>query len=377
MARFSLRAFAVIALVILLGSVSVAPVRANPVYSIFEYFNFEGLPDDHCQIETAWKSHTKESSGTDWQGCNYHASQLIQEGSIEMKPRDIHIDIDGLTTTFRCTGWREAKGSIWDKKGETGNFRIVEGDENKITYVNKNPSITFYITKESSITWIYERVHDVEFQIKGTEYRLRAWGQGVNGQIGDGMKLQRPQPEPVSSYNWASITAGYDYTIGLRDNGELYSWGANGEGQLGYKTGVQATPRRIGDDKWIAVAAGENHTLAIKEDGTLWAWGKDDYGQLGLHEDSVENGWKYYKGHLYKRRESKETFWTAAQNAINLESAYLVTINDQQEHQWLIDKFFNLLNPNEWLWIGLYDSSYHPPPNETTTSILHELENNN
>jgi alpha-tubulin suppressor-like RCC1 family protein len=30
-----------------------------------------------------------------------------------------------------------------------------------------------------------------------------------------------------------------------------------------------------------AIAAGSSHSLALKEDGTVWAWGANDQGQLG------------------------------------------------------------------------------------------------
>jgi alpha-tubulin suppressor-like RCC1 family protein len=30
-----------------------------------------------------------------------------------------------------------------------------------------------------------------------------------------------------------------------------------------------------------ALAAGDNHALALKQDGTVWAWGDNGQGQLG------------------------------------------------------------------------------------------------
>jgi len=31
----------------------------------------------------------------------------------------------------------------------------------------------------------------------------------------------------------------------------------------------------------VAIAAGNHHTVALKEDGTVWAWGRNSDGQLG------------------------------------------------------------------------------------------------
>ena len=78
---------------------------------------------------------------------------------------------------------------------------------------------------------------------------------------------------------------GYQFSVGLKTDGTLWSWGYNGYGQLGTGTNdssAHATPVQVGtDNKWAAVDAGQYHTAAVKTDGTLWAWGYNYYGQLG------------------------------------------------------------------------------------------------
>jgi len=34
-------------------------------------------------------------------------------------------------------------------------------------------------------------------------------------------------------------------------------------------------------DLVVAVASGDRHTVALREDGTVWTWGANDEGQLG------------------------------------------------------------------------------------------------
>ena len=50
-----------------------------------------------------------------------------------------------------------------------------------------------------------------------------------------------------------------------------------------FKTGLPPSALVTGD-YWItgAVVAGHQFTLALKADGTLWSWGKNDQGQLGI-----------------------------------------------------------------------------------------------
>jgi alpha-tubulin suppressor-like RCC1 family protein len=71
--------------------------------------------------------------------------------------------------------------------------------------------------------------------------------------------------------------------VALREDGSLWTWGANWYGQLGNGTwDEQTTPAQVGADReWAAVAGGDLHTLGMGADGSLWAWGDDDYGALG------------------------------------------------------------------------------------------------
>jgi alpha-tubulin suppressor-like RCC1 family protein len=82
---------------------------------------------------------------------------------------------------------------------------------------------------------------------------------------------------------YKSIAAGENYTIVIKFNGTLWSWGENKESQLGNGTAENKdSPTQIGTEtKWSKVYAGGVSCLALKSDGTLWAWGNNLYGQLG------------------------------------------------------------------------------------------------
>ncbi len=81
-----------------------------------------------------------------------------------------------------------------------------------------------------------------------------------------------------------SITAGRYYSLVLKNNGTIWAWGYNNEGQLG--NGTAGTCRTIPEQVKVlsdvsAIVAGNYHSLAIKTDGTVWAWGANTKGQLG------------------------------------------------------------------------------------------------
>ena len=55
-----------------------------------------------------------------------------------------------------------------------------------------------------------------------------------------------------------------------------------GDAQVVSSCADSPTPVRVGElDGVEAIAAGSVHALALKEDGTVWAWGANDQGQLG------------------------------------------------------------------------------------------------
>lgn len=85
------------------------------------------------------------------------------------------------------------------------------------------------------------------------------------------------------------IAAGGHHSLILSDNGTLYSFGSGSHGQLGHRSSKNhSTPHQVKDlaQKTITmIAAGWNHSLALTQQGDLYAAGYGAYGQLGLGSD--------------------------------------------------------------------------------------------
>ncbi|MCX6855302.1 MAG: cadherin-like beta sandwich domain-containing protein [Verrucomicrobia bacterium] len=117
---------------------------------------------------------------------------------------------------------------------------------------------------------------------------LWTWGANGSGQIGDGSLISRTTPAQVgSALNWQRIIGGGSHYAGRQSDGTLWSWGANTSGQLGQGF-ADVTPRgnvpmQVGTGTgWQEIAAGSNHSLATTSDGALDAWGSNNSGQLAF-----------------------------------------------------------------------------------------------
>jgi alpha-tubulin suppressor-like RCC1 family protein len=111
------------------------------------------------------------------------------------------------------------------------------------------------------------------------------WGLNGDGQLGDGTTSNRSTPYQVAGLSGVtSIKAGTYHVLALKSDGTVWAWGDNENGQIGIGTTVtdQTTPAQVsGLTDVIKIAAGRFFSLALKSDGTVWTWGQNMYGQLG------------------------------------------------------------------------------------------------
>ena len=126
---------------------------------------------------------------------------------------------------------------------------------------------------------------------------LWAWGDNFQGQLGLGDMDMRLSPigSPILSdlhCYWTDVSAGGITPLAVMDDGTLWAWGRNWNGELGIgNTDSQPSPVKIGtSDYWASVYAGMAHSLAVNWDGTLWAWGANANGQLGIGNTTDQSG---------------------------------------------------------------------------------------
>jgi alpha-tubulin suppressor-like RCC1 family protein len=130
-------------------------------------------------------------------------------------------------------------------------------------------------------------MHSLALTNNGTVY---AWGYNSDGQLGDGTTVHRYMPVPIAGLSEViEIGAGYDFSAALRSDGTLYVWGrkvpALGMG-VQNTAEVFASPTRCGTiNDVISFSVGRHHVLAIRRDGSVWSVGHGGNGQLGISEN--------------------------------------------------------------------------------------------
>jgi len=162
---------------------------------------------------------------------------------------------------------------IWEPDGDAESYTIYYTDD------GTDPDGDNY----TGMIW---NIEDVEYEISELNnfvaYRFAVTA--VKGGLDSrGSTVLRTVPPG------AVMAAGVLHTVALNEDGTVWSWGNNDDGQLGdattdpSNTPVQAVMELEGDPLTgvVAIAAGYKHTVTLKEDGTAWTWGYNYYGQLG------------------------------------------------------------------------------------------------
>jgi alpha-tubulin suppressor-like RCC1 family protein len=117
------------------------------------------------------------------------------------------------------------------------------------------------------------------------------WGINQNGCLGNEniISYSSMVQTVYATNNWLSVGCGHNnsgrqFTIALKTDGTLWTWGSNNASQLGSGNLInRSSPAQIlgGGTNWTYIAAGVQSGFAIKNDNSMWVWGRNQVGELG------------------------------------------------------------------------------------------------
>jgi alpha-tubulin suppressor-like RCC1 family protein len=116
-----------------------------------------------------------------------------------------------------------------------------------------------------------------------------AWGFNRNGELGDGTTTMRKLPVQVLRANGdplthvVAVSAGANHSLALRENGTVWAWGKNADGQLGdgtFTTRLRAV-KVVSLTGVKQIAGARQNSIAVTTTGDVYTWGENTYGQLG------------------------------------------------------------------------------------------------
>lgn len=123
---------------------------------------------------------------------------------------------------------------------------------------------------------------------------VHTWGYNGYGQLGNGTTTNSKVPVSLSAQGSlsgktiAAIACGNTHTVALDTLGGLHAWGLNGTGQLGNGTTTNSsTPIAIQtygallSKTIVSMSCGYYHTAAMDTQGNVYTWGYNGYGQIG------------------------------------------------------------------------------------------------
>jgi alpha-tubulin suppressor-like RCC1 family protein len=119
---------------------------------------------------------------------------------------------------------------------------------------------------------------------------LWAFGRALHGRLGlggGGQSVHRPtQLKLPAGFSCRAVAAGGFSSAALTRDGQVLTWGASQNGELGRNTfdnsNVPSPVHGLEGTRIVQMSLGGFHGLALDEQGRVWGWGFNGSMQLGV-----------------------------------------------------------------------------------------------
>jgi len=220
-----------------------------------------------------------KADGTVWTWGSNEFDQLGQHDYIPTGTKRVAEQVLGLEDIVEINSYRshnlalDEDGTVWSWGENWGGQMSTGLESTKTPYeVEGLPSI------ESIATGSF---HSLALDQDGN-----VWSWGINDfdqRNPDDRSYATPYLVPGLT-DIQSISAGDAHNLAINEDGKVLAWGNNSFGEVGISqsTEIVTTPESLDElDNVAEVAAGDQYSTAKTEDGTIYTWGRNQNGQLG------------------------------------------------------------------------------------------------
>ena len=254
----------------------------HQVGSLTDWLSASAGPRMHIAVKddgTLW-SWGDSANGQLGLGDNVDRSSPVQVGSDTWRL----VRTTKVATSFRTTFGINTSGELWSAGG-AGFGQLGNG-----VFDSDQDTMSRCVGAGATSNWAKVDPAGRFTMALRTDGTIWSTGRANSGQHGNGTVTPNiNQFEQIGGLSsWVDIASGNSHAMAIRDNGGLWAWGVNSQGQLGLSNTTNlSSPVQIGSDlDWAIVNAGTNFSLAVKTDGTLWTWGENTDGQLALGDNT-------------------------------------------------------------------------------------------
>lgn len=146
-----------------------------------------------------------------------------------------------------------------------------------------------------------------------------SWGTGYLGQLGLGDDSSWDTPRMIRHLDpkrlgdaVKNVVCGGSHSGVITNNGNIYMWGLNRNGQTGTGAKVESVlePRPlditdIGRKQPKSLVCGRNHSLLLTNEGRVYSWGAGGVGRLGLSDNTRKNVYSPCEIQFFRSRPAK------------------------------------------------------------------------
>lgn len=186
-----------------------------------------------------------------------------------------------------CMVFLDPVGNAW-AVGDNSNGGLGIGLDPSTNSAFSSPIKVLGSQKFISVNAQENNVNSYRFGLTN-QGKLFSWGANGIGQLGDGTVVDKSSPVAViGGLTFAVIdTNASSISYGLTPNGLLYAWGSNNTGRLGTNQdpatvlGVSSPVQVVGGQIFKKIKSTATSMYAINTAGAMYAWGINSNGQVG------------------------------------------------------------------------------------------------